>query len=64
MDVLPDKPIIPLYLSLSSTLPVVVATEPLATAKSLSTASISACPTTIVAVATEQLLPFKFSQSL
>ena len=64
-DALPTKPVVPLYLSLVSTLPAEPPLAPLVTVKVSPTAVRVAWPTTIVAVATEQLLlPFKFSQSL
>ena len=64
-DALPTKPVVPLYLSLVSTLPAAPPLAPLVTVKVSATAVRLACPTTIVAVAVEQLLlPFKFSQSL
>ena len=64
-DVLPTNPVVPLYLSLVSTLPATPPLAPLVTVKVSPTAVRLAWPTTIVAVAVEQLLlPFKFSQSL
>ena len=63
-DALPTKLVIPLYSSLVSTLPAAPPLAPLVTVKVSPTAVRVACPTTIVAVAIEQLLPFKFSQSL
>ena len=63
-DALPTKLVIPLYSSLVSTLPAEPPLAPLVTVKVSPTAVRVACPTTIVAVAIEQLLPFKFSQSL
>ena len=64
-DALPTKPVVPLYSSLVSTLPAEPPLAPLVTVKVSPTAVRVACPTTIVAVAVEQLLlPFKFSQSL
>ena len=64
-DALPTKPVVPLYSSLVSTLPAAPPLAPLVTVKVSATAVRLAWPTTIVAVAVEQLLlPFKFSQSL
>ena len=64
-DAFPTKLVVPLYLSLVSTLPAEPPLAPLVTVKVSATAVRLACPTTIVAVAVEQLLlPFKFSQSL
>ena len=64
-DALSTKPVVPLYLSLVSTLPAEPPLAPLVTVKVSPTAVRLAWPTTIVAVAVEQLLlPFKFSQSL
>ena len=64
-DALPTNPVVPLYLSLVSTLPADPPLAPLVTVKVSATAVRLAWPTTIVAVAIEQLLlPFKFSQSL
>ena len=63
-DALPTKLVVPLYSSLVSTLPAEPPLAPLVTVKVSPTAVRVACPTTIVAVAIEQLLPFKFSQSL
>ena len=64
-EALPAKPVVPLYSSLVSTLPAEPPLAPLVTVKVSPTAVRVAWPTTIVAVAIEQLLlPFKFSQSL
>ena len=63
-DALPTKLVVPLYSSLVSTLPAEPPLAPLVTVKVSPTAVRVACPTTIVAVAVEQLPPFKFSQSL
>ena len=63
-DALPTNPVVPLYSSLVSTLPAEPPLAPLVTVKVSATAVRLACPTTMVAVAVEQLPPFKFSQSL
>ena len=63
-EALPTNPVVPLYLSLVSTLPADPPLAPLVTVKVSPTAVRVAWPTTIVAVAVEQLPPFKFSQSL
>ena len=64
-EALPTKLVVSLYSSLVSTLPAEPPLAPLVTVKVSPTAVRVACPTTIVAVAVEQLLlPFKFSQSL
>ena len=63
-DALPTNPVVLLYSSLVSTLPAAPPLAPLVTVKVSPTAVRVAWPTTIVAVAVEQLPPFKFSQSL
>ena len=63
-EALPTKLVVPLYSSLVSTLPAEPPLAPLVTVKVSATAVRLAWPTTIVAVAVEQLPPFKFSQSL
>ena len=53
-DALPTKPVVPLYLSLVSTLPAEPPLAPLVTVKVSPTAVRVACPTTTVTVALSQ----------
>ena len=53
-DALPTNPVVPLYLSLVSTLPAAPPLAPLVTVKVSATAVIVACPTTTVTVALSQ----------